>query len=852
MNKERLAAMPYNALAYDTETWPIVPGLVSPKRVLGSAAEPNFDGGKLNLHGKLLDKNQCRGLFRAMLADSKYTVVVANGPFDFLVEAVDAAQFGEDLMPAIFNMYDPEGTIVRGHCNGRVFDVQRAEELHAIAQGLLNKHPYTGMPLMHPVTGKHCGYSLEVVTWMVQGRLDAKTNDKFRLTYYLFDDMPIDQLPFEAAQYPVDDGINTLGDGLAQAGHSPGAFVHEWASSDTQPGVMQCNHCGLWLDSNPPDACMRLQSRENLHDLARQTYAAWALHLSDSWGFNVDQKMVDDLEKKYADRRESLVEPFLKLGILRENGTENQSVLKQIIARAYGARSFCQTCDGTGKVPSPKTNGKTKINCDDCKGTTLQLPAEVPRTETGGVGTSADVLAESGDEDLMGYADLGKFDKIESTYIPLMRRARMCSYCNQQVGARIDKKPVTHTIECAVHDGSPPKWYDVTLNARSRPLVETGRCAVPDGLHGLPRSGGVRDCFRSRPGWVFSSTDYAAGELVTHSQNCINVVGYSKMAEALNAGLDAHLALAGTVLGKDYETMLALKKAKDKLADYTRQGSKAGNFGFLGGMAELTFTLRKRADPDLFTPCENGPNVNAKGVRGFKGLRPCILMDGYDRCGIKEFMITEYKGKACAPVCSRCVAASKRLRDAFFRQWPENNNKDGYQYYIGKWAEEGQPLNEIQRRIHGRDYTAPGQMIHHFSHRLRGGVQFTDFANGLFQGFLADAMKNAYCHIQRECYDKSWRVRSSEMMSSAYDGGESPLFGSRSLLLFHDETLAEHPLSVAHDAATRIGEIQVEALRFACPDMYKAVKAEPALTFFLAKGAETVRDANDRLIPWEP
>lgn len=59
-------------------------------------------------------------------------------------------------------------------------------------------------------------------------------------------------------------------------------------------------------------------------------------------------------------------------------------------------------------------------------------------------------------------------------------------------------------------------------------------------------------------------------------------------------------------------------------------------------------------------------------------------------------------------------------------------------------------------------------------------------------------------------------------------------------MLAHDETIAEHPESVAPEAATRVSELMMEALRFMCPELSKAVKAEPTIMRRLYKGAEPV------------
>jgi hypothetical protein len=259
-------------------------------------------------------------------------------------------------------------------------------------------------------------------------------------------------------------------------------------------------------------------------------------------------------------------------------------------------------------------------------------------------------------------------------------------------------------------------------------------------------------------------------------------------------------------------------------------------------MAELEFVLKPcRADPDSFTPCPSGPSER-NGVRGYNGTRPCIMMDGADACGKQK--VLEYNDKPTgSPVCVACLAAGKRAREMWFTQWAEMRE-----------------FFKIVKRMIAEDGPSGTPEIDYTNLITRGGLGFCDGANGWFQMKLAKAAKAAFCQVQRECVDRTWRVRSSEMMQSRYDGCQSPLYGSRAILLFHDEIVAEHPESVASDGAIRVSEVMVEALRFACPRMYKAVEAEPTLMRRLYKGAEPVwqrggkkpADASDRLLPWEP
>lgn len=856
MKAYRLDSMPQNAIAFDLETHLVQPGLLAPPLVLGSAAELGQHEWLVNvckhcrgtrgltpedrcIRGEILTKHAAREVFRAILQSPQTVICGANIAYDMLVEAVDFAKRGVDIMPEIMAMYDPEGTIVRGDCDGRVFEIQLAEPLHAIAQGHLGQHALSGQPILSK-NGRKGRYSLDAVTFEVLGREDAKANDRFRLKYAQFDDVPLEQLPYEAWKYPIDDACNTLEDALAQAGHLPSANVHEWAQSPV--GGLYCTRCNVAMTPDAPQACMRLQRRRNLHALAPQAYFAWAAHLGSAWGFHVPQDAVDALEKRVDDAREADLGPFKEAGIVRDNGTEDQSVLKRLVAVAYGARDICPECAGEGKVPSPATNGKTKINCKACDGTKLHLPPEVPRSEGGGVSKNRDTLFESGNELLMDYAEQPS-KKIKTTYIPLLRRGRACNVCGSTGCATKYKK--AHEDWCTAPNGE-AGYREIPLCPHVDPLKETLRASVEDGLHGIPRKGGIRECIQARPGYVLSSVDWAAGELMTLAQSAIETVGYSRLADALNKNLDVHLALAGTLAGKSYDVMLAAKKAHEKWVDPFRQVGKKSNFGFGGRMGELTFVLKPcRGDTDLFTPCEAGPLVRNLGtkdkpkyVRGYAGVRPCIMLDGADHCGGPGEMVMEYYDRPCPPVCKRCLAAGKRAREAWYNQWPEMREFHAY----------------VKAKSNG-PVGPSGTFEINYPGITRGGLDLNNATNGYFQIRLAQAAKAAFCQIQRECLDRTWRVRSSEMMQSKYEGCESPLYGSRAILLFHDETICEHPESVASDGAKRSSEIMIETLRFSCPALYQAIAADPALIRALYKGAEPVWQdgiVGGDLLVWEP
>ncbi len=819
MNPARLDALAQNGVAFDLETHLIQPGLPAVPIVCDSCASAY----KGPIVGDVGTADHADTLFRHILDTPHLTLIGAYIAFDVLCLARRAQLRGEDPMPAILAMYDPDRTAAIGRVDGRVIDVQVWESLHAVARGVLGKDPWTRKEL----EGR---YSLDEVVRQVLGRDNAKVNDRFRLSYALLETIPIEQWPLEAKTYPIDDAVNTLEAALAQAGHLPSCAPHVWA-----PAGAACARCGAAPGGDP--MCRARERRLNSHEISRQTYVSLCGALGGSWGFKIDQQAVDALQAKYDAEHAGQEQPFIDAGIIRSQGAKAGSIdenkLKRLTAAAYGAKDPCPACAGGGKVPSPATSGRTKINCKQCDGSGLLL-TNVPRTPSGEIGIGRDVLTESGDEFLRSFAEYDEGKKIPNTYIPFFRNAR------PPVAGHAEGCPSQRTKGRKGGCTCPGPYYETPLNLRFNPVLETGRTSYDGVIQLMPREGGVRECIVARDGYVFSSEDYKAGELVTHAQSCIWIVGASRLAEALNSGLDAHLAGAASIVGISYEEAKARSKAGDKQIKNIRQAFKPCNFGFPGRMGAGKLVLQQR---------KGGPDTTGPDGTVYKGLRFCILMGVAQRCG--EIKVTEWNKRPYPPTCLKCLECAKQLREQWLRQWPENA---AYFDFVKRVDESGQPV------------------VQHMSKRLRGFLHGqvdkngepinsgNSIANGYFQALLADAAKNALMAITRECYDRTHVVRSFTRHVSRWEGGPSPLLGSRPILFAHDEVVPEHPEPVAHEAAHRVSEIMEETLRVACPDMDPAVEARPCLMRRLFKGAEErwarggdkPADASDRLVPWEP
>lgn len=267
---------------------------------------------------------------------------------------------------------------------------------------------------------------------------------------------------------------------------------------------------------------------EFLADESAQVRAAFALHATGGRGLCVDLAAVDALAARLGAQRDTARAALASAGIYRANGTRNLARVRELVSAAYQAKG-----------------------------------AAVPTTESGEVSTAADVCRESGDASLVHLADGAKVEKLLTAFVPGLRT------------------------------GAPHP-----LTSRYNVLVESGRtsCAGVK-VHGrkgvnvqqLPREGDVRDVFTPRPGYLLCSVDYAALELRTLAQVCLDMLGQSKLAEAFRAGRDPHLELAAEILGLSFEEVAARHKAKDPAVKKARQNAKPANFGFPGGLGARVF-----------------------------------------------------------------------------------------------------------------------------------------------------------------------------------------------------------------------------------------------------------------------
>lgn len=259
-----------------------------------------------------------------------------------------------------------------------------------------------------------------------------------------------------------------------------------------------------------------------------QNQAAWALRLAGIWGLRTDAERVAEFRAHAQAMYDRMYAKLKAAGIVRQDGTRDMEAITTRVEAAYAA-----------------------------------LGRSCPRTPKGKPKTSEEALSESGDADLELLAATSELRTTLSRYIPM--------------------------LELGVATPMNPGWIT---------LLETGRVAArePNPLN-PPRNslavdfegehvqlGDVRGCYAPRPGWVYVSADYDGAELRSWAQVCIDLIGFSALADALREGQDIHLRLAAEFLGIPYAEAVALYEAGDEGITNLRQIMKVPNFGLPGGM----------------------------------------------------------------------------------------------------------------------------------------------------------------------------------------------------------------------------------------------------------------------------
>lgn len=512
----------------------------------------------------------------------------------------------------------------------RVTCTMLREKLFDIATG-----KYRGFPDENGVWRKH-DYNLDAVARRRIGR--ALKKDGWRRRYGLFIETPLAQWVARAAEikkeltelvscgYKGEDDEDAKDIAAIIAGDPEEVIRYPLEDANSALGVHLAQ-----------EDIRRRCNADPFVDEFRQARASFWLNLMTTWGMRTHAEGVDLLRVQTQREIAKLEDELVAGGLVRGDGSKDT---KQAKARMLAVCGW-EELPREGKKDKPKFK-KTRPDASALR-----------KTKSGDVSLDRDACKASGDELLEDYGERAQLKSVLDKDVPMLEAGTL-----YPVHPRIDIKTSGRTSESGPN------------------------------LQNLRRLPGIREAFVPRDGWVFAQADFPGLELHTLAQACIDLFGYSKLGEMLNAGIDPHLAFVTKPLGISYEEAKKNKKRKD--VDDMRQVGKVFNFGAPGGLGSSP--KKDGSDPTLITFARKTYNV-------------VLTID----------QLREYKKQ-------------------WFEMLPEM--RDFFAYNARLADNPRQMATVVQLR----------------SKRIRGGCFYTQACNTWFQGLGADAAKHAGWLVTRACY----------------------------------------------------------------------------------------------------
>ena len=633
------------SVGFDCETWLIRPGQLAPPLVCLSLAcwdsvwlyhvDPELSPDPVPLFPTNVKPpaRTAKEAFRWLLKQE--TAYGLNVAYDVAV----CLALWPDMFPEVFAAYN----------EGRVVDVGLCQQLIDNAHGKLKT-----MQAIY-------GYSLMGLErrWLHKDRSAQKEGGTgWRLRYRELHNVPLSQWPPEAIEYAIEDAVGAREIGNAQ-----------WNSED----------------------------RGYMRDAPAQSRSALALQLMMCWGVKTDAPTIETLRKFSEEKYWKLSDELTKT----ENGAlvrgmdvikRNMRWTKDLVAARTRMLRICRE----QKLPLQLTDTGYKKYIKYLR-------------EKG----AEDKEQEFKPEDLFSEEELLKYVAIDED---------ACTRTGDAVLMAFSLRSQLHTL-IYTHVEDLLRGVETPIQPRYSTMVESGRTSCSKGERGksptngfqfqnpkraylwtppgeakavplFPPGIGVRECFIARPGTLFADNDFSGLELCTGAQACIDLVGYSKLGDALNAGIDPHLDFGAALMGISYEEALSRKHEKE--VKHHRQLAKIANFGLPGGL----------------------------GVRGVIGFAR--------GSGV---MLTEDE--------------AKELKSNWFSKYPEWRD---YFTWIRNQLEmeiEADGDNEHDVRVNMR-----GAFEQLRVGRVRGRCRFTEASNTFFQGLGADVAKRALWAVAERCYSR--------------------------------------------------------------------------------------------------
>lgn len=586
-----------NPVAFDTETCLIRPAQLAPPLVCLTWQRPGMEPRIDHVSG------EAKLRLKTWLEDPETLLVGHFAAYDM---AVVCAQW-PDLIPLVFAAYKA----------GRVTCTKIRQQLLDIAGGVYRgRVGEKGVWIVHK-------YDLADLSKRHRGKPMQK--DGWRLMYSHFLDVPIERWPERAAELQTQ----------CRRRREDLMTICQWRPGDEWPDeyVDEVRNLDAVI-ADVPEGAVRYpledatatievwQGQEKhadyLRDQYRQTFAQFVLYLSSVWGLRTYGPGVEALKAELEETKKEFEEELQAIGLVRADGSRNMKAVKA---------KMIETCREYG-LTLRRTDGHKTCELGDACEEHVSLDSDACEAVVEAV------RAEGGDSPFVAYAEFTTLTKMLSNDVKMLESGTVY--------------PV-HTR------------YDLAETGRttsSKPNIQnlnTGRVKNKKSVAQKLRKG-VRQAFVPRPGKVFAQADFPQLELFTLAQCCVSWLGQSRLADALNAGLDPHLAMAATILGISYEEAAANKKRED--VDHARQTAKVANFGFPGGLGAPKLVLYARKTYDVILSIEQAKALKEQWFATWPEMRfyfarvNALFGDDVERASIETLFTERVRGGAT--YCAAC------------------------------------------------------------------------------------------------------------------------------------------------------------------------------------------------------
>lgn len=635
-------------VAFDTETDLIRPGLHAPPLVCVTYQSPGEEA-------RIVHVSEAEPLLRAWLLDPQVRLVGHNVAYDLAV----VAEAFPHLRDLIFRAYDAD----------RITDTMIRQWLLDNASGCFRGR-VGPKGVWIPFE-----YTLEALAKRMAGMRLQK--DGWRLSYGNFRDVPLARWAEHARTVQADARERVVEREAALAAWraaSPKAKEVKALEKEIE-GLKE-------MIASPPEQCIVYPlddaratlavyaAQEQfvnpyLADQHRQARAYFALHLSSVWGLRTDAPGVDWLRKTIAAELEELEDELKLAGLVKPDGVRDTKAAKARMVEVCRAEKM--------SIPRTDAHAEGGGKCRNAAGDPVPDGDDACVEH---VCLDSDACERSEDELLLDYSRLTTLKKVLSN----------------------DVEALAGGVRYPVH----------TRYA----FAATGRTtSSKPNIQNQSKREGIREAFIPRPGMLFAECDFPSLELYTLAQCCVSWLGYSKLAEALNGGLDPHLWFAASMLGIPYDEA---KRRLDADPEVTkaRQLAKPANFGFPGGMGIGKFIQATRKQ---------------MGRKKFAAL----FGETYEE---QEKKVRE-------------------LKDQWRAAWPE--------------------MGAYFARVEGlidEDVGRARSVETLFTGRVRGNATYCATANNGFQALGADCAKSAAWLLARACYvDRTSALYGSRVVAFVHD-----------------------------------------------------------------------------------